>query len=484
LGNGDRDLQQLLDLVLQQRWTELTAHLVNPRYSVVACDLLPQLEKRADEAAQSGTRQDASQLYQAAIACATTVILNPAGSADPETPVTLYRLCEKLRAAMEHFAAQTLPEKTRDAEDPAPGVVEAPPSPVDVGDLIRHMEPLLSAGTRGAWWRLLSANRDRLLRRPIAEQLEALGDAHRDRDAWFAAHECYIAAAAARSPVEVRDREHGERLARKSDETMLAVVEQRIAHPVADEPPTDLHDPDDVWNLAESLALAGRFGCADELLLQLPSMQDGYPFRGFEQPGRFECIGDHVVGRYPEMARWFYERFADAAQSLPADTAYEGSQRDGVVQTARLKIERSSARLPRRVATVELILTGLGQGPRPTPEHFTKTVEDGGVLEIAPEGSLFTVQSGPDGTLEPIPKAELHRYCFRARIQGGELRLTQEPDQNGGMWPFATEGQFLWNFAATRPPLRLKAGKPVVIAYNVPGGGPQWTLTLAGIQIA
>jgi hypothetical protein len=120
-------------------------------------------------------------------------------------------------------------------------------------------------------------------------------------------------------------------------------------------------------------------------------------------------------------------------------------------------------------------------GPRPAPELYTKTVEDDGVLELVPEWMLFTTRSGADGLPETIAPSALHRYCFRARVEGDRLRLVQEPDRHGAKRPFTRGEQFLWSEDEMQQPIWLSVGTPVVIAYNVPGGGPQWTLTLLSI---
>ena len=210
---------------------------------------------------------------------------------------------------------------------------------------------------------------------------------------------------------------NAERLVEKIRHATLALVDEKLSHP---------RNSGDGSDLAESLALAGRFNEADELLMKLEPVP----------PGRFELIGDHLAPQHPELARWFYEN------NLPADTVAP-------------KLQDVTARLPRRVATIQVALSAVGQGPRPEPELHTQTVENGQVLKLVPAGK---------------PEA-LHRYYFRVRIESRELRLYPEQDEYGRMLPFACEATLL----------RLQIGKPLCIAYNVPGGGPAWTLTLTSI---
>ncbi len=66
----------------------------------------------------------------------------------------------------------------------------------------------------------------------------------------------------------------------------------------------------------------------------------------------------------------------------------------------------------------------------------------------------------------------MHRYYFRVRIENRELRLYPEQDEFGRMPPFACEPAPPISADGGRVLLRLQIGKPLRIAYNVPGGGP------------
>jgi hypothetical protein len=454
------DSRRLLSMAGEGRWKELLDQIAMPANLSAVAEALPQLEAMADHAVESRIWSEAGTLYQAAIAGATFVIQSRPYDAEDSLSVqsTLYRLCEKLRSAMEQAAASSVEREPSPApSEPEEPVVENPPAPTSLEELIPQITTLAQEGRRDEWQRLIKHHENKRHWPAIAEQLEAAGDRSRDRQFWFQAQELYAAASAA-----APGREVALRLIEKGRRMMLAIVDAKLEHP---------GDSSD----AESLALAGRFAEADDWLQRFPD-------QSYDSLTRCEAIGDHLLNTHPEIARWFYDRFLDAACTLPADTAYEGSQRDGIVQTARQKIGEANARVPRRVATVELVLTGLGLGPRPTPETYIKTVENDQILKLVPERELFTDHCGADGKLEPLPADRLLRYYFRVWIEGEKLLLTQEHDEYGRREPFAFEGRLVGFDLDAHRPFRLEIGKPVVIAFNVPGGGPQWTLTLREIQ--
>jgi len=311
---------------------------------------------------------------------------------------------------------------------------------------------------------------------PIAERFEALADTCREKGEWFPAVEFYTVASIAGQHAAG----DAARIGEKVRQMTLAIVDQKISHPLQEDIAPEPSDWDDGWDLAESLALAGRFADADALPIRLQSVSDDHPYRGYELPGRFESLGDYLLPKHPELARWFYEMFREAASNLPADTAYEGYQRQGIVDTAAHKIADANARLPRRIARVQVVLSSQGQGPRPDPEIDVQKIENNQVLKLVPNRQLFTRRPCRGGS-EPVPPEALHRYYFRVRIDGSEVRLFPERDEYGRMQPFAFEPTPLIGADGREALLRLEILKPVVICYCVPGGGPAWTLTLTAI---
>jgi hypothetical protein len=358
---------------------------------------------------------------------------------------------------------------------PIPPRPPAPP-PIDLDDLVGQLSDLARDRRRGAWIRLLQAPEHKALGLPISERFEALADTCREKGEWFPAVEFYTVASKAGQNAAGDAARIGEKIRQMT----LAIVDQKISHPLGADITSDPLDWDHGWDLAESLALAGRFADADALLIKLQSVPDDHPYRGYELPGRFESLGDYLLPKHPELARWFYEMFRESASNLPADTAYEGYQRRGIVDTAVHKVADANARLPRRIARVQVVLGSLGQGPRPDPEIDVRGIENNEVLKLVPNRELFTRRPCRGGS-ELVPPEALHRYYFRVRIEGREVRLFPEQDEYGRMQPFAFEPPPFISVDGRVALLRVQIGKPVVICYNVPGGGPAWTLTLTDI---
>jgi len=126
--------------------------------------------------------------------------------------------------------------------------------------------------------------------------------------------------------------------------------------------------------------------------------------------------------------------------------------------------------MKRRRAKLRLELSGRGQPDAPPSaiEVTTTYVEDGGTLELTPRGLLFKPQN---------PDAWQVRYHFQVRLRGRACVLEQIADKYGHRLPMGVEP------ATAQPgPVRLEANYPVTIYFNVPGGGPQWKVTLVGIQ--
>jgi len=535
--------QQLLALAEKRRWREVSTLVARPENRWFLGELLPLLEASGDRAAVAERWLDAGNLYQMAVLCGTAQMYSGASRGDPRAmQEPILRLSGKLKDALERVAG----ERARDEAAPvdwesgtaraielarqqrwdegaamlrrvgapdgagrrleeeagrsrgalrkwlleraveqfesagdradadqvkavlappppprAPKPIEKPKPAVDFEALVERLADLARERKRSEWVWLVLDRKHKDLAPRIAEHFERLGDKQFDGGEWRAAEEFYSVAHAAGATVA---------LAQKIDRAVLAGVDAKLDAPVS--------DADAGLERAESLALAGRFGEAEEWLEKLEAVRDGDPLRGYELPGRYEAIGNYLLEHHPEQARWFYERFEEAAAALPADTAAEGYAREGIVATARQKVAEAQARLPRRVARIEAVLSALGQGPRPEPEAYAYEVEDGGRLRLTPERDLFMTCSDEHGLPMRTPPEWLPRYSFRLQVEGREARLVQEVDQYGRAQPFGLDTEF-----PGRTRLRLKLGRPVKITCNLPGGGPQWTLTLASIAM-
>ena len=474
---------RLLRMANERRWRELSNALLKPASAASASELLPKLEAIGDQSLVADEFEDASNSYLAAQFCATIAIQRqPVYTGTEEAQAALYRLGGKLITAAQRFA-----EKSREvtAKPQAPAIEEhtEPPADARVSATASEVEPAMERmaafareGKRGSWWPLLVSHKGGVKRSQIATHFEALGDQSRDGGDWFPASEFYALASEALGPVAPNDVDWFRSLRQKEVEATKKVLDARIANPLpADAPLPEPLDSDNGWERVEWLVLSSRFGEADELMKRLESIYDNYQNRGWDQLFRFNVIPEHLIEDHPEMARWFYERLYDAAWAMPADTAYEGNIRANEMAEAEDKIRQASARIARRVATIDAALTSCGMGPRPEPEHYVKTVSDEQVLELVPERSLFTTQSDEAGMSEPIPVERLHRYAFQVRIQGEEVRLTQRADRYGALRPLGL-------FNVPSGPILLQRNKAFVIEYNLPGGGPVWTLTLADIR--
>ncbi len=132
-------------------------------------------------------------------------------------------------------------------------------------------------------------------------------------------------------------------------------------------------------------------------------------------------------------------------------------------------------------ATILLALSAPGRPgvAPPKPEIFTETVADGEILKVIPKGALFTTQSGPDGKPEPLPRTRILQYWFKAEVKGKTVYLSQVADEFGKKDFFDLDGADSYG---EKRDFDLELGKPAVIRYNVPGGGPIWTLTLESLD--
>jgi hypothetical protein len=131
---------------------------------------------------------------------------------------------------------------------------------------------------------------------------------------------------------------------------------------------------------------------------------------------------------------------------------------------------------------LELTGTGPPMLPKPRVEVSTKDAGEDSVLELVPEDTLYTQHVGDSGKMERLPDAWLSRYCFRVRIDGKLVVLEQVADKYGHRQPFSFHEPPYALSLQDAGPIRLEIGKPRRIFYNVPGGGPMWTLELIGIE--
>lgn len=115
----------------------------------------------------------------------------------------------------------------------------------------------------------------------------------------------------------------------------------------------------------------------------------------------------------------------------------------------------------------------------PPPETFTETVADGEILKVVPKGKLYTTGTDDRGHPIPLDPKQILRYYFRVAIKDHEVVLTQVPDEFGKSDFFDLSGSS--EGYGVKRNFSLKAGKPILFSYNVPGGGPAWTLSLQSI---
>jgi len=105
----------------------------------------------------------------------------------------------------------------------------------------------------------------------------------------------------------------------------------------------------------------------------------------------------------------------------------------------------------------------------PPAANYTRTVADGEILKVMPEESR-------------LPKEQIVRYYFKVEIKGQTVHLTQVADEFGKKDFFDLRDKAPGDEYGKRRDFDLRIGKPVVISYNVPGGGPVWEFRLQSIQ--
>jgi hypothetical protein len=134
-------------------------------------------------------------------------------------------------------------------------------------------------------------------------------------------------------------------------------------------------------------------------------------------------------------------------------------------------------------ATIVMVLSAVVPVPAikaPPPETFTETVADGEILKVMPKGKLYTTGTDDHGHPIPLDPKQILRYYFRVAIKDQEVVLTQVPDEFGKSDFFDLSGSS--EAYGVKRNFSLKPGKSVSFSYNVPGGGPAWTLSLQSIS--
>ena len=135
-------------------------------------------------------------------------------------------------------------------------------------------------------------------------------------------------------------------------------------------------------------------------------------------------------------------------------------------------------------ATIVMVLSAVAMPvvKLPPPETFIETVGDGEILKVLPKGKLYTTRSDDHGQPIALEPRQILRYYFRVSIKDQEVVLTQVPDEYGRSSFFDLTDPSLSEGYGVRRTFSLKPGKPVSFSYNVPGGGPAWTLSLKSIS--
>jgi hypothetical protein len=135
-------------------------------------------------------------------------------------------------------------------------------------------------------------------------------------------------------------------------------------------------------------------------------------------------------------------------------------------------------------ATIIMVLSAITMPVQkaPTPETYTETVADGEILKVVPKGKLFTMGTDDHGQPIPLEPKRILKYYFRVAIKDQEVVLTQVPDDFGKSDFFDLTDQSLSEGYGVKRTFSLKPGHPVSFSFNVPGGGPAWTLSLKSID--
>lgn len=135
-------------------------------------------------------------------------------------------------------------------------------------------------------------------------------------------------------------------------------------------------------------------------------------------------------------------------------------------------------------ATIVMVLSARAHpaAKLPPPETYRETIADGEILKVVPRGKLYTTGTDEKGRAVPLDPKQLLRYYFRVAIKDGEVVLTQMPDEYGKADFFDLDVKLPGDSYGSRRTFTLKPGQPVSFSYNVPGGGPAWTLSLESLK--
>lgn len=246
----------------------------------------------------------------------------------------------------EYALAKARVVKKLDAFRPAdvkPAVEEPPP--VDLDQLLSRLEELARARKYSDWSALLEEPRHEALGETISAHFETLGDEFGRRNGWAVAREFYCVARRAlfhtdRNP---REQERQRAIEAKLDKAEGARIDDKIANPVKVEAIPKALDLQSGLDLMESLALAGRFPEADALHLQLKNSSGQHI--GWDSPGRFEALGDHLAVTHPEIAQWSYEKMYAFLRTLPQDCADQAHMNAGLESAILTKLHAVKERI-------------------------------------------------------------------------------------------------------------------------------------------
>ena len=344
--------------------------------------------------------------------------------------------------------------------------------------LLGKMEKLAREKQIQAWMELLGENENRSFCRQIAERFEALGDEHGKKGQSVPAIEFYRVACHALDlgtlPFVSADLARVDEKRHKLEE---AILDEKIAHPAGGDFDPEPLDFSNGMDSVELLVLSRRFVDAGRLLTKVRRLDPRLRYLG-----RLEATGDRLARKHPELARWYYQKFLKYTVDIPGDRADDIRIQNYVTHTAEEKLKSVTPRRPKRRATIRLSLAGWGNptGGCPDPQISSQTVAIDGLLELAPEWVFADYREDGGGMLRP--EQWPGRYRYRVFVSGRQVQLTQTDDQYGRSQPFDLGNPAATTDARRAPPFRLKIGKPVTIHCRVAGGGPEWTLTLSGIE--
>ena len=359
-----------------------------------------------------------------------------------------------------------------------------PPDPqVVLEALLQKLQRMASARHTSSWMNLLREKTAQAFYPQIAKRFEALGDEQREKGQSSVACEFYRVASDAldlipRRLINSSEKHRSERVAGNLWKLEQSVLEERIAHPVGSDFVPGRPGGSHVMDSVELLVLARRFQEADRLLSKVERLGKYGPV----YLNRLERTGDLLEQKHPELARWFFEKFRQYAADLPHDREYETRECEAVVGSAEEKLNRVKARLPKPRATIRISLADWGDptGSCPDPQITSQTVDEEGLLTLAPDWVFADYREEGGRVLRPEQWPA--RYRYRVYVVGKRAYLHQIEDEYGRRQPFDLGSNAPVPDVYRAPPVPLNVGEPVTIYCRVSGGGPEWTLTLSGLD--